>query len=260
MSYKTIRLEVVDHVAILTFNRPDRLNALTPSLFIEAIAAIEAGLAQGARALIITGEGRAFSSGADLSGEGTDQLPSDLGEVLDMSYNPFAKLLAGLDIPVITAVNGPAVGAGCGFALSGDIVVMARSAYLLLAFVNIGLVPDAGATWMVAQSVGRARALEMALLGEKIGAEEARQAGLVTRVVDDEAIMDEAMAIARRLAAGPTLAIGLIRKQVAVALTVPLPEALEVERANQSRAGHTADFKEAVRAFAEKRPPVFEGR
>lgn len=260
MSYRTIKLEVADHVATLTLNRPDRLNALTPGTLVEATQAVRDALEQGARALILTGEGRAFCSGADLAGDGDDQLPADLGEVIDKAYNPFAELLAGLDIPVITAVNGPAVGAGCGFALSGDIVVMARSAYLLLAFVNIGLVPDAGATWMVAKSAGRAKALEMALLGEKMSADEARDAGLVARVVDDEALMDEARAIARRLAAGPTLAIGMIRKQVAAALTATFTETLAIERVNQSRAGFTADFREAVQAFAQKRPPVFEGR
>ncbi|WP_443971164.1 enoyl-CoA hydratase-related protein [Sphingobium sp. CR28] len=259
MSYETIRLEVTGQVAVLTFNRPDKLNALTPALFGEAIDAIDAALAQGARALVITGEGRAFSSGADLTGDGTGGFPADLGAVIDKAYNPFARKIAGLDIPVVTAVNGPAVGAGCGFALSGDIVVMARSAYLLLSFVNIGLVPDAGATWVVAKSAGRAKALEMALLGEKMSAQEARDAGLVARVVDDEALMNEAMGIARRLAAGPPVAIGLIRKQVAAALTSTFAETLDIERDNQSAAGRTADFREAVIAFAQKRPPAFEG-
>lgn len=259
MSYETIGLAIEDGVALLTFRRPEKLNALTPGLFVEAMTAIETALAAGARALVITGEGRAFSSGADLTGDGAEGLPADLGEIIDKAYNPFARTLASLDIPVVTAVNGPAVGAGCGFALSGDIVVMARSAYLLLSFVNIGLVPDAGATWMVAKSAGRAKALEMALLGEKMSAQEAHDAGLVARVVDDEAVLDEAMAIARRLAAGPTVAIGLIRKQVAAALTASFGQTLDIERDNQAQAGRTADFREAVTAFAMKRPPVFRG-
>lgn len=260
MSYETVRLEVTGQVAVLTFNRPDKLNALTPALFGEAIDAIDAALSQGARALVITGEGRAFSSGADLTGDGTGGFPADLGAVIDKAYNPFARKLAALDIPVVTAINGPAVGAGCGFALSGDIVVMARSAYLLLSFVNIGLVPDAGATWVVAKSAGRAKALEMALLGEKMSAQEAHDAGLVARVVDDEALMDEAMGIARKLAAGPTVAIGLIRKQVTAALTSTFAETLDIERDNQSAAGRTADFREAIIAFVQKRSPAFEGR
>lgn len=257
--WQTIRLDIADKVATLTLNRPDRLNALTPALFGEATAAIDAALAAGVRALVLTGEGRAFCSGADLVLEGEDALPDDLGVLLDQHYNPFVRKIAGLDIPVVTAINGLAVGAGLGLALLGDIAVAARSAYLLLAFVNIGLVPDAGATWLVAQAVGRARALEMALLGEKMGAEEARAAGLVTRVVEDGETLAQAQAIAARLANGPTVAIGMIRKQVAAALTQRLDETLATERANQSRAGLTADFKEAVAAFAEKRQPLFKG-
>lgn len=259
--YDTIRLSVAGGVATLVLNRPEKLNALTPHVFAEATAAIDAALAQGARALVLTGEGRAFCSGADLlpDGHGYEGLPDDLGEILDRAYNPFARKIAGLDIPVVTAINGPAVGAGLGLALLGDIVVAARSAYLLLAFVNIGLVPDAGATWLVARGAGRARALEMALLGEKMSAEEAKAAGLVTRVVDDEEVLAQAQAIAGKLANGPTVAIGMIRKQVAAALTQKLDETLASERANQSRAGFTADFKEAVAAFAEKRAPLFRG-
>jgi len=257
--YETIRLDIADRVATLTLNRPDRMNALTPGLFREAGAAVDAAMAGGARALILTGEGRAFCSGADLVVDGEDALPEDLGELLESAYNPFVRKIAALDIPVITAINGPAVGAGLGLALLGDISIAARSAYMLLAFVNIGLVPDAGATWLVAQAVGRARALEMALLGEKLGAEEAHAKGLVTRVVDEAELMPTAREIAAKLANGPTVAIGLIRKQVAAALTQQLEETLATERANQSRAGLTADFKEAVAAFAEKRPPLFKG-
>ncbi|MGE4430107.1 MAG: enoyl-CoA hydratase-related protein [Sphingobium sp.] len=254
-TYSTIRLEHDGKVATLTLDRPDRLNALTPELFAEATAAIDEALAKGARALVLTGEGRAFCSGADLAAG----LPDDLGALLDEHYNPFVRKLADLDIPVVTAINGPAVGAGLGLALLGDITIAARSAYMLLAFVNIGLVPDAGATWLVAQAVGRARALEMALLGEKMEASEALAKGLITRVADDNEVLAQAQSIAARLAAGPTVAIGMIRKQVAAALTQRLDDTLATERANQSRAGFTADFREAVAAFAEKRPPLFKG-
>lgn len=259
--YKTIRAEQADGVLTLTLNRPDRMNALTPILFEEATAAIEAGLAAGARALVLTGEGRAFCSGADLVPDtyGYAGLSDDLGALLDSHYNPFVRKLTDLDIPVITAINGPAVGAGLGLALAADITIAARSAYMLLAFVNIGLVPDAGATWLVAKGVGRTKALEMALLGERMSADDALAAGLVTRVVDDGAALTEALKIARKLASGPTVAIGMIRKQVAAALNQTLEESLVVERANQSRAGYTADFKEAVAAFGAKRAPVFRG-
>jgi 2-(1,2-epoxy-1,2-dihydrophenyl)acetyl-CoA isomerase len=259
-SYHTVSLDLADKVATLTLNRPDRLNALTPALFDDASAAIDEAVAGGARALVITGAGRAFCSGADLMGDADQALPEDLGEVLDKYYNPFMAKLADLNIPVVTAINGLAAGAGCGFALSGDISIMARSAYLLLAFVNIGLVPDAGSTWYVAKSVGRAKAMEMALLGERMTSAAALEAGLVTRVVDDEQVLGEAQAIARKLAAGPTVAIAMIRKQVAKALTSTLAETLLIERANQSVAGGTADFQDAVAAFVEKRPPRFEGR
>lgn len=257
MTYDTVTLAVADRVATLTFNRPDRLNALIPAMFGDINAAIDRALAEGARALVMTGAGRAFCAGADLQAGGTGR---DLGESVDRYYNPLALRLADLDIPVVAAVNGAAAGAGCGIALAGDIVVMARSAYLLLAFINIGLVPDCGATWRVAKGAGQAKALELALLGERLPAEEALAAGLATRVVDDEAVAAEAQGIARRLANGPTLAVAMIRKQVAAALSSTLAESLAVERDNQQRAGATADFAEAVRAFGEKRPPRFEGR
>ena len=262
MTYKTIRFDLSEDVATITLDRPDRMNALTPLVFEEASAAIDAAIAGGARALVLTGEGRAFCSGADLVPDeyGYAGMPDDLGALLDSHYNPFVQKLAGLDIPLISAINGPAVGAGMGLALTADISVMARSAYLLLAFVNIGLVPDAGVTWLVAKGAGRTKALELALLGDRLTAEDALAAGLVTRVVDDMEVAAEARTLALRLAAGPTVAIGFIRKQVAMALNQTLDETLGAERDNQSKAGRTADFKEAVAAFADKRKPIFKGR
>ncbi|WP_068090330.1 enoyl-CoA hydratase-related protein [Novosphingobium rosa] len=252
----------VGDVVTLALNRPEKLNALTPAVFAQLSEAIDAALAQGARALVLTGEGRFFCSGADIQpdGVGYEGLPRDLGALIDAAYNPFARKLAALEIPVVTALNGPCAGAGLSVALAGDIVVMGESGYLLLAFVNIGLVPDAGATWLVARSAGRARALEMALLGERMGAAEAKAAGLVTRVVPDEAVLGEAQALAARLAAGPTRAIGMIRRQVASALEQGFDATLDIERDNQSIAGRSADFAEAIRAFGEKRKPDFSGR
>lgn len=260
--YRTILYSRDGGVAMITLSRPDTLNALTPMLLGEVGEAALRAQAEGVRALILTGAGRAFCSGADLVPDdyGYAGLPEDLGGLLDAAYNPLVRTLADLDIPIVTAINGPAAGAGLALALSGDIAVMGRSAYLLLAFVNIGLVPDAGATWLVAKSAGRAKALELALLGERVSADDAVAAGLVNRAVDDGAVLSEATAIARKLADGPTLAVGLIRKQVAAALNATLDETLAIESVNQTRAGHSEDFKESVAAFREKRKPVFKGR
>ena len=260
--YRFIKVSRVGAVVTVALNRADKLNALTPAMFGEMGAAVDAALADGARALVLTGEGRFFCSGADIApdGAGYEGLPEDLGELLEAAYNPFARQLAALEIPVVTALNGPCAGAGMSIALAGDIVVMAQSAYLLLAFVNIGLVPDAGATWLVARSAGRARALEMALLGERMGADEAKAAGLVTRVVPDDAVLTHAQELAARLAAGPTRAMGLIRRQVAFALEQGFDATLDVERDNQSIAGRGGDFAEAIAAFAQKRKPEFSGR
>jgi len=258
MAYATILFSIAADVATIRLNRPDRLNAITPEMLDELLDALRAAEAGGARAVLLTGEGRAFSSGADLIAGGA--MPDDLGETIERHYNPVAERLAQLAIPVVSAINGPAVGAGLSLALAADIVVAARSSYLLLGFVNIGLVPDAGATWLVAKAAGRLKALELAMLGERLSAEDALAAGLVTRVVADERLQEEAGAIAARLSTLPTVALGLIRQQVRTALTGTLEETLAVERAHQRIAGRTADFCEGVAAFATKRPPRFEGR
>ena len=244
-------------VTTIALARPDKLNAIIPAMLDEIGAAADAAVAEGVRALVLTGEGRFFCSGADIAGDGG--LPEDLGALIDAHYNPLVLKLAALPIPIVTALNGPAAGAGLSLALSGDILIAAESAYLLLAFVNIGLVPDAGATWLVARSLGRARALEMALLGERLPAAEAKAAGLVTRVVADGEVLATAQAIAAKLAAGPTKAIGAIRRQVAHALDHGFAETLATERDNQRQMGRTADFREAITAFAEKRKPTFRG-
>lgn len=258
MSYQTLLYDLGDNVATITLNRPKRMNALNAELLTELAQAVKQAGSDGARALVITGAGDAFCSGADLVTDGG--LPDDLGALLEAYYFPAVNAIADLDIPVISAVNGPAVGAGLSFALLADITIMARSTYLMLAFANIGLVPDAGATWLVAKSAGRAKALQMALLGEKVSAEEALDLGLVARIADDDALMPETRAIAEKLANGASVALGFIRKQVASALNSTLEGTLEIEKVNQRAAGRTADFSEAVTAFAQKRKPEFKGR
>jgi 2-(1,2-epoxy-1,2-dihydrophenyl)acetyl-CoA isomerase len=270
MAYEHILLDEVDGVATLTINRPQVLNGLTTKTIGEMIHAVDALRDGGtARVLLLTGAGRGFSSGADLSGGGAgtegggDRLPSgppDAGKVLETHFNPLLERLFALPIPFITAVNGPAAGAGCSFALAGDIVIAARSAYFLQAFVNIGLVPDVGSTWLLPRLAGRARAQAMMMLGERISAEQALEWGMVYKVVEDNALMTEANALAARLARGPTRAYALIRQGIRDCMDKPLTEALMVERRNQLAAGRTADFAEGVAAFLQKRPANFSGR
>jgi 2-(1,2-epoxy-1,2-dihydrophenyl)acetyl-CoA isomerase len=247
-------------VFTIRLNRPTRLNALSIPLIQGLLAAVEEAIASGARALVLTGEGRAFCSGADLVGGHATQANVDMGAQLERGINPLLELLFGAPIPVITAINGPAAGAGVGLALAGDFALMARSSYLLLAFVNIGLVPDAGLSFLVPRLVGRQRAMEMMMLGERIPAEQAQDWGLVYKTVDDAALLDEAMALAHRLAAGPTRAYALLRRNLRQSLDCSFTESLRAERESQREAGYTADFAEGVAAFGAKRKPVFTGR
>ena len=259
MDFAHIRLEQSPaSVATITLNRPDSLNALNAAMVDELRAAVESLPGSGARGLLITGEGRGFSSGADLASGGG--LPEDAGMALEKHFNPLIEALFALDMPVAAAVNGPAAGAGCSLALAADIVIAARSAYFLQAFVNVGLVPDAGATWLLPQLAGRARALEMMMLGERISAEKALEWGMIARVVDDGDLAEEAVAVATRLARGPTVALGLIRKLARASAQLPLSEALAAERVAQREAGMTSDFRAAVLAFLQKRQPQFRGQ
>jgi 2-(1,2-epoxy-1,2-dihydrophenyl)acetyl-CoA isomerase len=259
MDFEYIRLALSPAaVATITLSRPDSLNALNGATVDELRAAVESLTGSGARCLLLTGEGRAFSSGADLASGGG--LPADAGMALEKHFNPLVEALFALDIPVVAAVNGPAAGAGCSLALAADIVVAARSAYFLQAFVNIGLIPDAGATWLLPRLAGRARAMEMMMLGERIPAEQALAWGMIARVVDDQDLASEAVALATRLAQGPTVALGLIRRLARDSAQLTLAEALAAERVAQRRAGETADFRSAVLAFLQKRQPSFDGR
>jgi 2-(1,2-epoxy-1,2-dihydrophenyl)acetyl-CoA isomerase len=259
MSFEHIRLEQSpDAVATLTLNRPDSLNALNAGLIEEARGAIASLAGSGARALLLAGAGRGFSSGADLVAGGG--LPDDVGAALESHLNPLIEDIFALPIPVVAAVRGPCAGAGCSLALAADIVVASETAYFLQAFINIGLVPDAGATWLLPRLAGRARAMEMMMLGERIPAGKAAEWGLISRVVEDEALDAEAAALAVRLAQGPTVAYGLLRRLARDAEQTPLTGALAAERHAQTEAGRTQDFRTAVMAFISKQKPGFEGR
>ncbi|WP_448582432.1 enoyl-CoA hydratase-related protein [Thermaurantiacus sp.] len=266
MDFEHIHWSEAEGVATLTINRPERLNALHTGVIAEMIRAVDQirDGTSSARCLLLTGAGRGFSSGADLSGGGAGggrgSGPVDAGAVLETHFNVLLERLFALPVPLVTAVNGAAAGAGCSYALAGDIIVAARSAYFLQAFVNIGLVPDVGSTWMLPRMVGRVRATRMMMLGERIPAEQAFDWGLVSEVVDDADLMPRATEIAQKLARGPTKALTLIRTGIRDCLDKTLTEALMVERRNQLIAGRTADFAEGVMAFLQKRPANFEGK
>ncbi|WP_156681252.1 enoyl-CoA hydratase-related protein [Sphingomonas profundi] len=263
MSYENIRLHVADGVARLTLARPAALNALSRALlgeFIDALDVIRGNDA--ARVLLITGAGRGFSSGADLSSGGSPAGSAgfDAGQVLEEYYNPLIERMFDLPIPIVAGVHGAVAGAGCMIALSADIVVAARSAFFLQAFVNAGLVPDAGSMWLLPRLIGRARAQAMMMLAERLSAEKAAEWGMVYEVVEDDALADRVAAIADRLARGPTRAHALIRRGVRAALDSTLSETLAMERAAQREAGASEDFREGIAAFREKRRPQFTGR
>lgn len=259
MADRDILLTVEAGLATLTLNRPDRLNALTPAMGRTMIDALDEAVAQGARALLLKGAGRAFCAGADI-GEGNDVTSlEDYGAPLEESYNELVMRLADYPLPIVTAINGAAVGAGCSLALLGDIIIAGRSSYLLLSFARIGIVPDCGTTWLAVKSAGLQRALEMMMLAEKVPAEQALAWGMINRVVDDQALAEEARALAGKLAQGPTRAYALIRRAARMAAQSSLAEVLQLERENQRTAGMTADARDAMAGFIEKRPPRFTG-
>jgi 2-(1,2-epoxy-1,2-dihydrophenyl)acetyl-CoA isomerase len=260
MTYETITLSIADNIATITLNRPDRLNAMPPQMADEISDAIDN--LDGARALIITGEGRAFCSGADLQARGGATAIGASGPygALTRSYNPTMVKLSKLSVPIITAVNGPAAGVGCSLALCSDFVIAGKSAYFLQAFVNIGLVPDGGASWMLPRLIGKARATQMMLLGEKIGGDQAADWGMIYKCVEDAALQAEARALATKLANGPTLALGIMRQNIATALEMDYASALLREAEGQKIAGASADAMEGGMSFLQKRKPVFTGQ
>ncbi|MFC4347717.1 enoyl-CoA hydratase-related protein [Kordiimonas lipolytica] len=259
-TYETIDFSIENGLATITFNRPKQLNALSAKLKAEFLTALRSLNREDseARALLITGAGRGFCSGADLAEGGNEN--RDMGASLTDSYHPFLTELANLKIPVISAVNGVAAGAGMSIAISADIVIASKSAYFLQAFVNIGLVPDAGSTFILPRLVGLSRARAMMMLGEPIPADTALDWGLVYDVVDDDKLLDTAKAKAMKLANGPTVALGSIRQLLAQSLTNDYPGQLAAEANAQRVAGRTEDCIEGVMAFIEKREAAFKGK
>jgi 2-(1,2-epoxy-1,2-dihydrophenyl)acetyl-CoA isomerase len=258
---ETVTLERRGAELRITLNRPDAMNAWDVQLGKDLRAAVGEAAAGDVRAVVITGAGRAFSAGADLKA-GFDPTPDghpDVGTRLRERYHPIITGVRRLQKPVLAAVNGPAVGIGCSLALACDLIVARESAYFLLAFVNIGLVPDGGSSLLVPERVGLARAAEMAMLGERIPAGLALQWGLINRMAADdefEAVVDE---LAERLAAGPTGSYAGAKEQLNAWLFARMDAQLELEASLQERCAASADFREGVLAFLEKRRPAFEG-
>lgn len=247
-----------DRVATLTLNRPDALNALTAAVRGELLAALrQIARDEAIRAVVLTGAGRAFCAGADLRGGSAER---EFRRVLTTEYNPLVQAIRDLEKPVLAAVNGVAAGAGVSLALAADLVVAAEEARFVPAFGRIGLVPDSGLTRTLVRALGRHRAAAILFLGEALTADEARDIGLVARVVPADQLGDAAAALARRLAEGPTRAIGLTKRLINAAEDDTLAASLEAEAALQDLAGRSADHAEGVAAFGEKREPRFSGR
>jgi 2-(1,2-epoxy-1,2-dihydrophenyl)acetyl-CoA isomerase len=261
MEFERARLQVDGAVAILTLNHPEVLNAVSPEMLKGMNDALDtlAGTTPRIRCLVITGSGRAFSTGANLQGRGNAPRKSGAGRTLETLWHPLLQRLRDLPCPLVTAVNGPAAGAGMSLALMGDLILCARSAYFLQAFRRIGLVPDCGSTWLLPRLIGRARAMELSLLGERLPAETALAWGLVNRVFADDALMGEARCLAQELAAGPTVALGLMRRLYWQSAENSFEQQLDLECRSQQSAGATEDFREGVQAFLEKRPAKFAG-
>ena len=263
MEYETVQVERRGGELRITLDRPEAMNAWNKQFGLDLLAAVEEAAGDDeVRAVVITGAGRAFSSGADLKA-GFDPTPSghpDVRTVLKERYHPIITGIRRMPKPVLAAVNGPAVGIGLSLALAADLVIARESAYFLLAFVNIGLVPDGGSSLFVPERVGFTRATEMAMLGERIPARQALEWGLINRVAADEDFEAEVDALAERLASGPTRSYAGAKRQLNAWLYGRMDEQLALEADIQQQSAETGDFLEGVQAFLEKRPPAFGGR
>lgn len=267
MSDVLIQSEQRGAVRLLRLNRPEALNAFTAPMLGQLRMALDSAAEDGGvRCVLVTGAGRAFSAGQDLAdphvapSREPGAAPQDIGWMLEHAYIPLALRLRSLPVPVVAAVNGVAAGAGANLALSCDLVLAAESASFIQAFSRIGLIPDCGGTWLLPRLVGRAKALELALLGDKLKAAEAERLGLISRVLPDAELQDTAMALAQKLAAMPTRALVETRRALDEAMKLDYETALKREAALQSQLGFAHDYLEGVAAFMDKRQPEFKDR
>lgn len=263
MNYQNILFEIKDKVALLTLNRPQKLNSFTVEMHRElrdAMAIVKA--TDAIKILLLTGSGRGFCAGQDLNDRMAmpEQEGVDLGASVEKNYNPLIRSIMKLDKPVVCAVNGVAAGAGASLALACDIVVAAQSAYFVQAFSKIGLAPDSGATWNLPRALTLPRAKALTMLGDKLPAQQAAEWGMIWLCVDDDALMDEAWSIASRLSEQPSLALAAIKTMMNDLTVAALEPHLEAEKETMRRLGASYDFREGVKAFIEKRTPQFKGR
>ena len=267
MAEENLRCEIADGIAVITLNRPQRLNALSHGTVGEMLGALErVRVDSRARAVLMTGAGRAFCAGADISADRDGALSAtpgrrpDPGPAMDTLFNPLIRSLRRLPKPVVVAVNGVAAGGGVGLAMAGDIVLAARSARFDLAFVRIALIPDMGSTWFLPRLIGEGKARALSMLGEPVGAEDAERMGMVWKVHEDNVLMAEARSLALRLAAGPTATYAAIKRAYEESSTLSLDRQLDSERDIQRRCAASDDHQEGVKAFREKRAPRVSGR
>lgn len=262
MDFETITYSAENGVARLTLNRPERLNSFTIQMHEEVRKALDLLSAdESIRTLLITGTGRGFCAGQDLSDRavapGGDSI--DLGESVEKRYNPLIRTLTSLPMPVVCAVNGVAAGAGASIAFACDMVIAAKSAKFIMSFANIGLVPDSGGSWVIPRLVGQARALSMALTGDPVSAEQAADWGLIWKTAEDEELISEANALAEKFASAPTRGLAETKNLIRTAFTRSLPDQLNLERDKMQELGRSQDYKEGVDAFMNKRKPTFKG-
>ncbi len=260
MEYTKINYAIHGKVARIGLNDPATLNAGSEAMGLELAHALDRASSE-ARAIMLTGEGKGFCSGANLADAKAllDDPMRDVGVLLDMAFNRVIVAMKNSPLPIVTAVRGPAAGVGCGIAAAGDIIVCGEGGYFLQAFRNVGLVSDGGSSWLLSQAIGRVRAIQMMLLGERIYGQQALDWGLVTKLVPDDEVEATAMEIAQGLAAGPA-SLALIKRNAWAAADASLETAMQNERLAQRDASRTADFIEGVTAFGEKRKPDFKGR